>query len=106
MKLQAAIVSAFIALTSWALAIAATQAKINNDSSMEKYVEVRSGNKNDCNANPVTTTTTIGARSFITVPYGGSVTHVCARYRLGNGWSQWHATGCPGSDNSLCYINL
>ena len=91
-----------MAIAAWS----ATQCTIRNRNSTALTAEVRSGNNNDCNANPVTTTRDINANSSIVVPYGGAVTHVCARERIGNGWGPWHSTSCPGSDNSLCYINL
>jgi len=85
---------------------AATRCTINNRNSQAIYVEVRAGNKQNCESNPVIETQTIRGNSSISVPYGGGITHVCARERLDNGWAGWHVTGCPSSDNSLCYINM
>ena len=88
------------------LAWAATRCEVRNRNSLLIYVMVRSGEYQNCDQNKVVWQGNIGANSSITVPYGGDVTQVCAWERLGNGWSAPHATSCPSSDNSLCYINM
>jgi hypothetical protein len=88
------------------IAWAATRCTINNRNSQSIYVEVRAGDYQNCNSNPVVETRSIAAHGSIVVSYGNGVTQVCAREQLGGGWAGWHATSCPSDDNSLCYINM
>jgi len=90
---------------SWA---AATRARINNTGSSDKVVEIRTGTDNSCDNLTVWRETTIGAHDYLDAPYGKekNISHVCARYRVGSGWSDWHSAGCPSDDNESCKINL
>jgi hypothetical protein len=87
-------------------ALSATACEIRNSGSETRNVLVQSGTSSDCNSNRNTQTLTIGPQSSVTVPYGGNVTFVCARYAIGDQWSDWYTAGCPSDDNSLCYIEL
>lgn len=100
--LLAGLVLATAAQVAWA----ATRCTINNRNSRSIYVEVRAGQYQNCASNQVVATQNIPGNGRMSVAYGDGVTQICAREELENGWGGWHATSCPSSDNSLCYINM
>jgi hypothetical protein len=96
----------FLAVAS-SVAYAATRARVKNTGSYEKNVEIRAGNLANCGQNKHWGTVSIPSGSHVDVPYdGNTVTNVCARYELSNGWTNWYSTSCPGGNNELCEINL
>jgi hypothetical protein len=96
--------SLLLSTTTWA---AGTGMVIYNDYSGARVVDVHAGTNDDCNENPDTGVITIPAQSRSDVlPYGPDVgvSIVCARYQIGNRWSDWYTGTCEGS--GVCEIDM
>jgi hypothetical protein len=93
-----------LSTTVWAVG---TGMVIYNDYSGTRVVNIHAGTNNDCDQNRDSGVMTMPPQSRSAVlPYGPNVgvSLVCARYQIGNAWSQWYRGTCEGS--GVCEIDM
>jgi hypothetical protein len=108
--LAIAIVAAASMSAAYSTSALASEVEVKNDYSSTRFMEIRSGRKDNCSENSLELKENMRAREVYTVDYDGvAVTKVCARYQVGgNFWSEWWVQSCPTAhgESKTCYLNV